>query len=264
MDPVSLTLNILPIFFSAVDGFSLLQKKIRLMRHYRKEVQWLRTKVDVQARCFKGEIHHLVIDTLDARKAQSLIRDDDHPYWKNKDLDSTLAKHIGELSPEFIRAIQGVEAASVQIKAKLAIFAQPDETSPLFKATKERFLIAFKKEEYNEDINTLKECIAELKRIRKLARAIKQSAAKAKETQKELNEPIARLSAESDVTIVRRYRDIRRLSLEFQALLQQQWSCGDRSHSYHSGRLFLCCISQQNCIAWLLEYAGRHGYTSLR
>jgi hypothetical protein len=128
MDPVSLTLNILPIFFSAVDGFSILQKKIRLMRHYRKEVQWLRTKVDVQARCFKGEIYHLVIDTLDARKAQLLIRDDDHPYWKNKDLESTLAKHIGELSPEFIRAVREVDAALVQIKAKLAIFAQPDET----------------------------------------------------------------------------------------------------------------------------------------
>lgn len=128
MDPVSLTLSILPIFFSAVDGFSILQKKIHLMRHYRKEVEWLRTKVDVQARCFKGEIHHLVIDTLDARQAQSLIRDDDHAYWKSKGLNGTLAKHIGELSPQFIRAIQEVEAASVQIRVKLAIFSQPDET----------------------------------------------------------------------------------------------------------------------------------------
>jgi hypothetical protein len=87
----------------------------------------LRTKVDVQARCFKGEIHHLVIDTLDARKAQSLIRDNDHAYWKNKDVDGTLAKHIGELSPEFITAIQEIKAALVQIEAKLAIFALPDE-----------------------------------------------------------------------------------------------------------------------------------------
>jgi hypothetical protein len=131
MDPVSLTLGILPIVTSAVSGFSILRRKIHLMRHYRKEVEWLRTKVEVQARCFKGQIHHLVIDTLDARKAQSLIRDDDHVYWKNKDVDGIFAKHIGELSPEFIAAIQEVKAALVQIEAKLAIFALPDETVSL-------------------------------------------------------------------------------------------------------------------------------------
>jgi hypothetical protein len=136
---------------------------------------------------------------------------------------------------------------------------------PLFKATKDKFRIAFRKEEYKEDIQTIKEWIAELKRIRKLAHAMKKrSAAKAKETQKEQIEPVAGQFTESDVTTVRQYRAIRRLSLKSQALLHQQWSCCDRSHSYHSGRLFLRCISQQNCIALLLEYAGRHGYTSLR
>jgi hypothetical protein len=128
MDPVSITLGILPIFLSAVQGFSILQQKIHSLRHYRKEVEWLRTKVDVQARCFKGEIHHLVIDALDARKAQSLIRDDDHAHWKNKDVEGTLAKHMGELSHEFIRAIREVLEALVQIQAKLAIFAPPDVT----------------------------------------------------------------------------------------------------------------------------------------
>jgi hypothetical protein len=132
--------------------------------------------------------------------------------------------------------------------------------STLLRAAGDRFRIALRKEEYTEDIYVLKEWIAELKRIRKLARAIGgESAAKAKDTQKEQNEPM-----ESDVTTVRQYRAVRRLSLEFQALLQRQWSCCDRSHSYHSGRLFLRCISQQNCIAWLLEDAGRHGCTFFR
>jgi hypothetical protein len=128
MDPLSISLGILPIFFSAVQGFSFLQQKIHTLRHYRKEIEWLRTKVDVQARCFKGEIHHLVIDTLDARRAQSLIRDDDHAYWKNKDVESTLAHHIGGLSDEFVIAMQEVTKALVQIQAKLAVFAPPDVT----------------------------------------------------------------------------------------------------------------------------------------
>jgi hypothetical protein len=128
MDPLSITLGILPIFFTAVQGFSILQQKVHLLRHYRKEVEWLRTKVDVQARCFKGEIHHLVIDTLDARRAQSLIRDDDHAYWKTKDVEGTLANHMGGLSHEFVRAMREIIEALVQIQAKLAVFAPPDVT----------------------------------------------------------------------------------------------------------------------------------------
>ena len=168
-----------------------------------------------------------------------------------------------------------------QIKTKLAIFAPPDVTvssailclgwrltrltaflqSPWFQATRDRFRIAFRKQEYYEDICALKECIAELKRIRKLAK--KHSEAKTKRPHKEYNEPTAEPFSGSYVTTVRQYKAIWRLSLDFQALLQQQWSCSDGSHS-HSGRLFLRYISQQNYIAWLLEYAGRRGCTSLR
>jgi hypothetical protein len=124
---------------------------------------------------------------------------------------------------------------------------------------KDKLRIALRRDEYKEDIRTLREWIFELKSIRESA-----GAGKAKKARKEQNEPVAGLSPESYVTTVRKYRAIRRLSLEFQALLQQQWSCCDRSHPHHSGRLFLRCISQQNCIAWLLECAGRHGCTSLR
>jgi hypothetical protein len=122
MDPVSPSLGILPIF----QGFSNLQQKIHSLRPYRKEVKWLRTRVNGQVRCFNHQISRLVINTLGARKAQSLIRDDDHAHWKNKDLDGPLEKHVGELFHEFIRAIREVKAALEQIEAKLAIFAPPD------------------------------------------------------------------------------------------------------------------------------------------
>jgi hypothetical protein len=121
-----LALAIVPIFFGAVRGFTILQDKIHLLRHYRKEVGWLRTRVDVQARCFRGEVHHVVIDTLDTPTAQSLITDDSHTYWKSQDLEAHLVRHMGELHPEFIRAIEEVKAGLTYIEAKLSVFAQPD------------------------------------------------------------------------------------------------------------------------------------------
>jgi hypothetical protein len=128
MDPASFALSTLPILFTAIQGFLFLQQKINLLRHYRKEVEWLRTKVDVQALCFKNEIHHLLIDALDAYTAQSLIRDDGHAHWKNKGLDDALKKHMGDMHPVFIKVVEEVRAASVQIMAKLSVFAQPDVT----------------------------------------------------------------------------------------------------------------------------------------
>lgn len=123
MDSVSRTLGILPI----LQGFSNLQEKIHSLRHYRKEVKWLRIRVKGQVRCFNQQINHLAIDTFGNRKAQSLlIRDDDHAHWKNKDLDGPLKRHMGELLDEFIGAIGKVKAALEQIEAKLAIFAPPD------------------------------------------------------------------------------------------------------------------------------------------
>jgi hypothetical protein len=123
-----IALGVVPIFFGAVRGFSILRDKLHLLRHYRKEVKWLRTKVEVQSLCFKSEVHHVIIDILDTHTAQSLITDDDHKYWKDKDLEGQLRRHMGELHPEFHRALEEVKKALMQIEAKLAVFAAPDKT----------------------------------------------------------------------------------------------------------------------------------------
>jgi len=121
-----LALAVVPIFFGAVRGFTILQDKIHLLRHYRKEVGWLRTRVDVQARCFQGEVHRVVIDTFDTPTAQSLITDDSHKYWKSQDLEAHLIRHMGKQHPQFIRAIEEVKASLTHIEAKLSVYAQPD------------------------------------------------------------------------------------------------------------------------------------------
>lgn len=254
-----IALGAFPIFFTALRGLDLLRGTIHKLRHYRTDIRWLRTKVEVQAGCFRGEIQHLVFDILDDRMAQSLIIDDKHEYWQSKELADAVAVYMGALRHEFDRAIQEITSASNQIEAKLAMFAPPDVKSPLFKTTKDKFRMAFRKEEYQEDILELKEWTAELQRIRKQARAMNRHRKRGKETEQrtEKERPATASSSSSRATTARQYRAIRHISLGFQALLRRQWSCDDVSHS-HSARLFLRCISTtQPNLVWLFESTGQ-------
>lgn len=264
---MEVTLAAIPIFFSACQGFSLLLEKIKLFRDYKKEIQWLRLKVDVQSRCYKGEIHHLVINTLDRHIAQSLIADDNfnHAYWKNPGLVGTFKQYMGNIFPDFLLAIQQVHQALANIEAKLAVFAPPDVKSPLFKVTRDKFRIAFKKDEYKDDIDSLKEAIAELKRIRKLAAVVaKQSTKREKQLAKSRKDrQILDPDDASHYDSVKQYKSISCLSSNFQAFLVEQWSCCQTSHSHHYGRLFLSCASQHRAsIVWLLESSGRQSQTT--
>lgn len=262
-----LALAIAPILLSACQGFVVLKKKIHVFRHYKKEVKWLHRKVEVQAKCYKGEMHHLVINALeDKHKAQSMISDDNHAYWKDPDLESTFQQYMGHLFVEFLSAAQDVHQALVNIEAKLAIFAPPDVKSPLFKATRDKFRLAFKKDQYQDDIDTLKESISELKRVRKLAATFAKKPTN-KGKQIDLGGGKSHLTT-TDPTVyhntVRQYRYIRHLSTSFQAFLQEQWTCCSPSHSQHKGTLFLSCASERRpSVVWSLESIGIRGLTTM-
>jgi len=261
-----LALAIVPIFLSACQGFIVLQEKFDVFRHYKKEIKWLRRKVDIQAKCFKCEMHHLVINTLeDKHKAQSMI--DNHENWKDPDLESAFEQYMGHEYDNFLLAARDVHEALVNIEAKLAVFAPPDVKSPLFRATRDKFRLAFKKDQYQEDIDTLKESICELKRVRKQAAAVaKTSIKREKQLDRERRDTLAHLAA-IDLAVhhdtVRQYRFVRSLSSSFQAYLREQWTCCNPSHSHHKGTLFLTCASERRpSVVWLLESSGAHGYTT--
>ncbi|KAK1757303.1 hypothetical protein QBC47DRAFT_375640 [Echria macrotheca] len=260
-----LALAIVPIFLSAVKGFSILREKTHVLRHYHKEIKRLRDKVEVQSRNFSGEVHQLIIDTLDDHTAQSLINDDEHKYWKSQDLDAALKRHLGARYPEFAQTMEEVRIVLNQVQTRLSVFAPPDVSSPLFRATKDRFRLLFKKEEYKEDIATIKEWIKELKRIRKLAHRLRSSSTLGAGSARTLeeNRTVSEVGYEPDLAAVKQYRTVQRLSSKLQSLAQQ-WRCSHASHSHHVSRLFVGASSQQSAVLWLLETSGRQGNATIR
>ncbi|KAM7209960.1 hypothetical protein V8F06_014659 [Rhypophila decipiens] len=251
-------LGVIPIFFTACQGFVVLLDKIHLFRHYKKEIHWLRLKVSVQSKCYKDEIHRLVIATLDAHKAQSLIADDNHSEWKDPNLESTFQQYMGKLFPDFLSAVQLIHEALASIQNKLDAFAAPDIKSPRFKAIRDQFKLAFNRDRYKEDIDTLKETIAELKRVRKLAATFGKHAAKQQRTRNAATPDMA-----AHLQTVEQYNTIRSLSSAFQDFLQTQFTCCCLSHSHHNGRLFLTSRApKQPSLIWLLETAGKERHTT--
>ncbi|KAM7196893.1 hypothetical protein V8F20_006860 [Naviculisporaceae sp. PSN 640] len=254
-------LGVLPIFFTACQGFVVLLDKIHLFRHYKKEIRWLRLKVSVQSKCYKDELHRLVIATLDAHKAQSLITDDNHSEWKNPNLERIFEQYMGKLFGDFLSAVRLIHESLASIQDKLDAFAPPDIKSPRFKAISDHFKLAFKKDQYKEDIDNLKEMIAELKRVRELAATFAEQSAKMKcqvpKQQKAKVTPTADIGTIYEE--VRKYKAMRSLSSALQDFLQQQWTCCSTSHS-HGGRLFLTSAFQPPpSVLVLLESEGQEG-----
>ncbi|KAK4244224.1 hypothetical protein C7999DRAFT_35411 [Corynascus novoguineensis] len=257
-----LALAIVPIFFGAVRGFSIIREKAHLLRHYHKEIKCLRDKVDAQCRNLKGEVHHLIIDTLEVHLADSIIRDDDHKYWKNAALEAALKRHLGIEYPNFIQGIEEINAELAEITNKLSVFAPPDVRSDRFRETRDRFRLVFRKEEYNDSISRIKESIAELKRIRKLVHKIQKVRPRAAPRERQEDRDAAGID-ETVVDALKQSVAIRHLSSALQSLVRHQWNCSNPSHSHHDGRLMIGMGWQQKHVLWLLETSGRQGHAVL-
>lgn len=128
MDPVSLTLGILPIFLSALEGFSILRAKLKILRHYAREVKRVRRKLTVQTGIFEDEVHFLLMEILEPRMVQSMMEDGTHAQWTVPDVETLLRSHLGAAKyPQYIETTQEVEVTIKGIQARLAFFADPGE-----------------------------------------------------------------------------------------------------------------------------------------
>ncbi|AEO54583.1 hypothetical protein MYCTH_2297292 [Thermothelomyces thermophilus ATCC 42464] len=112
-----IALAVVPIFFGALKGFSKIREMAHLLRHYPKEITDLRNKVDIQCRCFKTEVYHLIIDTLDDHVAQSIIWNEHHEYWRNEALGVALEQHLGGLYHHYTETMENVNAELEEIAA---------------------------------------------------------------------------------------------------------------------------------------------------
>lgn len=83
MDPVSLTIGIVPLLGGSIKLFRASQSKFRAFRHYSREVDRIRKQFERQRQFFLNEIHlalRLVLDD-DELLIRQMVGDGEHPKW---------------------------------------------------------------------------------------------------------------------------------------------------------------------------------------
>lgn len=126
------------------------------------------------------------------------------------------------------------------------------------RSAREAFTTAFRSQGFKDDIDTLKESLAELKRLRKNAGRLRQ--------QKQMWSNPSPASQSQDA--VRTFKAARAASSDFHAFLQSAPACDKDSHSHHNIKLMLRCVplqdSEEAKLTMLLEFNGQDGDLSLR
>jgi len=91
MDPVSLTIGIVPLLGGSIKLFRASQSKFRAFRHYSREVDRIRKQFERQRQFFLNEIHlalRLVLD--DESLIRQMVGDGGHPKWHSEGLETLL------------------------------------------------------------------------------------------------------------------------------------------------------------------------------
>ncbi|RBR18564.1 uncharacterized protein FIESC28_06019 [Fusarium coffeatum] len=97
MEPVSLALGVLPIVGGAVKTCKVVRKKLKIFRHYSRELRRVQKRVSRQSQVFTNEVHLLLRPCLNEEDVVELmLKDESHPKWASKELENGMRRSLGE------------------------------------------------------------------------------------------------------------------------------------------------------------------------
>jgi hypothetical protein len=89
-EAASLFLGVLPVVIEAVKSYQTVREKIRVFRHYSREVKRVQKEFRVREQMFLNECRLLLQLVVDERKTAAMIKDAHHELWKDEGLDVQL------------------------------------------------------------------------------------------------------------------------------------------------------------------------------
>ncbi len=95
MDPVSLSLGIIPLLGGSIKLFRASQSRLKTFRHYSREVDRVRKQFERQRQFFLNEVHlalRLAID--DESLVQDMVDDGHHLQWQSRSLERTMLERF--------------------------------------------------------------------------------------------------------------------------------------------------------------------------
>jgi len=102
MDPVSISLGVVPLCLSAIKGVKVVKGKIKLLRHHSRDTARFRKRFRTQVSVFLDEFQLLLQDVgTEVSLVSEMVDDCSHDYWDSPELEEELKKHLGRRYDDF-------------------------------------------------------------------------------------------------------------------------------------------------------------------
>ncbi|TFB01329.1 hypothetical protein CCMA1212_006731 [Trichoderma ghanense] len=244
MDPVSLTLGILPMVGNAVNVYKSVRVKFKIFCHYSAEVERIRKKFGAQRDYFLNEVElvlRLVLQDQDVIK--DMMKDPAHDQWKAHSLEKQLEAVMGRNTTSLIDIVNDIRESMGALHRAFQCFTPLEEEQkrdeqfkrkPLkdsIRKLRKRVTITFEKKSFEDQIDRLEQSNGGIRRLRE---QVSQLQKPVRYTARKSSARGGRLPQEFGA-----YGAIRRASKALHEALRTAWSSTQAPHLGHFVRLFL-------------------------
>ncbi|KAF7533775.1 hypothetical protein G7054_g6785 [Neopestalotiopsis clavispora] len=244
MDPVSLTLAILPLALTAIKGYRVLYKRMGIFCHYSREIYRLRKHLDRQRQFFHNELHLLIqIALTDDLVVEHMMEDLKHEKWHCEDVERSLRSFLGNNYDTVLEVIEEVSSTVQELEAEMKCFDQVEshrQDGELLKDTVRRLRsilkITWDKSKFESSYSDLRNYNNDLRHLRQQASEINDLKPPLRDIRKQLNPEYGSYGA------------IRRASKALHCALANSWS-DVPIELRHSVKLFIDAkVEEQVCM----------------
>ncbi|KAL6866740.1 hypothetical protein J3F83DRAFT_122690 [Trichoderma novae-zelandiae] len=244
MDPVSLTLGILPMVGNAVNVYKSVRVKFKIFCHYSAEVERIRKRFGAQRDYFLNEVElvlRLVLQDQDVIK--EMMRDPTHDQWKAHSLEKKLGGVLERNLMSLTDIVDDIRESMATLQRAFQCFIPLEEEQnrdeqlkrkPLkasIRKLRKRVTITFESKVFEDQIDRLEKSNGGLRRLRE---QVSQLQKPPRYTARKSSARGGRLPQEFGA-----YGAIRRASKALHEALRTTWSSTQAPHLGHFVRLFL-------------------------
>lgn len=125
MEPVSLAFGVLPVFGGAVKTCKVICKKLKIFRHYSREIRRIQKRVGLKSQVFANEIHLLLRRSLqDEDIVELMLKDEHHPKWSSQELENETRRSLGDSYSSYEHIIEEIGSTMDTIQSIFDCFDQ--------------------------------------------------------------------------------------------------------------------------------------------
>jgi hypothetical protein len=127
MDPVSLTLSVIPLLISTAEHYKTTYDAFHRLRKASREAEMLRVDVLVQRTLFDDNCRDLLVKCdIDGSVIDAMLRNSRHNAWTGTELQAKINEILGFFSEAFVGLLQRIEAELSTIEDKVRSYLSID------------------------------------------------------------------------------------------------------------------------------------------